>query len=375
MSLQDFLIPVDTYALSQDQGFLDGQIGCNISLLEGADMEDLELVDIVFIGVPEERGAGLKDQPYHGPDKIREHLYSSYYWHPEVRLGDLGNVRQGATLNDTYAALRHVVKELIEARKTVVILGGSHDLTLAQYQVYREKKQLIEATCIDALIDLNTDSPLKKDSFLLGMLTEEPNFVRHYNHVGFQSYYVHPRMLETLDKLHFDCYRVGRVREQLEEMEPVLRHSDMVSIDICAMASGVAPAAALSPNGFNGEDMCVLTRYAGLSSRLSTLGIYGYRPSLDKDDLTARQIAQMIWYFIDGKAKSMQEAPLDQRDHYNEYHTVFGEVESTFLQSKRTGRWWMQLPDRRFIACSYADYVTASNNDIPERWFRAQERG
>jgi hypothetical protein len=83
----------------------------------------------------------------------------------------------------------------------------------------------------------------------------------------------------------------------------------------------------------------------------------------------------MLWYFVDGRAKSLQEAPLDDRDHYNEFHTVFGEIESTFLQSKRTGRWWMQLPDHSYIACSYTDYVKASHNDIPERWFRAQERG
>lgn len=375
MSLHDFVEPVNTYALSQDQGFLDGQIGCNISVWDGAAAPDMDGVDIVLVGVGEERGAGIKDSGTAAPDKIREHFYAAYYWHPEVRLGDVGNIRKGATLKDTYAALRHVVGELADAGKTVVILGGSHDQTLGQYQVYRERKQLIEATCVDALIDIHTDSPLKKDSFLLGMLTEEPNFIRHYNHIGFQSYYVHPRMLETLDKLHFDCYRVGRVREQMEEMEPVIRHSDMVSIDITAMAGSFAPAATLSPNGFNGEDMCLLTRYAGLSSHLTTLGIYGYRPALDRDDLTARQIAQMLWYFVDGRHKRMEEAPLDQRDHYNEFHTVFGELESTFLQSKRTGRWWMQMPDRRFIACSYADYVKASHNGIPERWYRAQERG
>ena len=35
----------------------------------------------------------------------------------------------------------------------------------------------------------------------------------------------------------------------------------------------------------------------------------------------------------------------------------------------------MQLPDNKFIACSYQDYLLASSNEIPERWLRAQERG
>jgi arginase family enzyme len=373
MSLQDFLHPVSTYTLSHDRGFLDGQIGCNITVWDGPD-PDLDEADVVLVGVGEERGAGRRESDASAPDKIREYFYASYYWHPEVRLADAGNVRRGATLADTYAALRQVLMDLTGAGKTVIILGGSHDLTLAQYQSYRERKKVIEATGVDALIDLNTDSPLRQDQFLLSMLTEDPNFIRHYNHIGFQSYFVHPRMLETLDKLHFDCFRVGSVREQMEEMEPVLRYSDMVSIDICAMANGASPASRVSPNGFNGEEMCQLTRYAGLSSRLSTLGIYGYKPSLDKDDLTARQIAQMLWYFLDGRQKSMQEAPLEERDNFNVFHTVFGDMESTFLQSKRTGRWWMQLPDLSFIACSHSDYVKASHNHIPERWFRAQER-
>jgi formiminoglutamase len=32
------------------------------------------------------------------------------------------------------------------------------------------------------------------------------------------------------------------------------------------------------------------------------------------------------------------------------------------------------MPDKNFIACSFADYYAASNNDLPERWLRTQER-
>jgi hypothetical protein len=49
-------------------------------------------------------------------------------------------------------------------------------------------------------------------------------------------------------------------------------------------------------------------------------------------------------------------------------------VDTLFLQSRNTGRWWMQLPDKSFIPCSYSDYLAASNNDLPERWLRVQER-
>ena len=72
-------------------------------------------------------------------------------------------------------------------------------------------------------------------------------------------------MLETMDKLRFDCYRVGSVKENIDEMEPVIRNSNLFSFDISAIAHAYAPANTVSPNGFNGEEACVLMRYAGMS--------------------------------------------------------------------------------------------------------------
>jgi formiminoglutamase len=297
-----------------------------------------------------------------------------YYWHKDVRIADIGNIKNGSLYTDSYAALRTVVQEILDAGKTVIILGGSHDLTLSQYQAYADNKKIIEAACVDALIDLNLDSPFKHENFLMEMLTGEPNFIRHYNHIAFQSFYVHPRMLETMDKLRFDCYRVGSVKENIDEMEPVIRNSNLVSFDISAIANAYAPSNKITPNGLSGEEACLLMRYAGLSPNVDSIGIYGYNAEQDKDELTAKQIAHMLWYVLDGRSRGRREAELDEKDSFTEYHTAFAEVETTFLQSKKTGRWWMQLPDKRFIACSYKDYLLASSNEIPERWLRAQER-
>ena len=206
------------------------------------------------------------------------------------------------------------------------------------------------------------------------MLTEEPNYTHNYNHIGFQSYLVHPHILETMDKLRFDCYRVGQVKENIEEMEPVIRNCHLFSFDISALAYAFAPASTISPNGFDGEQACVLMRYAGMSSNTNTIGVYGYAPDKDREDLTSKQISHMLWYAIEGRSRARQEASLEDKESFNEYYTTFAEVNTVFLQSKRTGRWWMQLPDKTFIACSYKDYLLASSNEYPERWLRAQER-
>ena len=107
---------------------------------------------------------------------------------------------------------------------------------------------------------------------------------------------------------------------------------------------------------------------------MRSIGFYGYQPSQDESELTAKQISQMIWYFVDGRHRMKMESSLEDRHNFNEFHVVFSEADTLFLQSKRTNRWWMQMPDKTFIACSHRDYLKASHNEIPERWLRVQER-
>ena len=370
--LHEFLSPLNVAALNKNRPYNGSQMGSVIKIYE-EEFPNLENVDIVIAGINEFRGAGFESKE-NAADAVRKKFYQFHYWHKDISIADIGNIKTGASLQDSYSAIAIVLKELLQINKIVILLGGSHDNTLGQYYSYKSLSKIIDATVIDAHIDLQSESSLPGENFLMEMLTSEPNMVRHYNHIGFQSYFVNPRMLETIDKLRFDCFRVGTAKEQLAEMEPVIRNSDLISFDIAAIKHSDAPASVCSPNGFSGEEACTLSRYAGMSDSISSLGIYGFDASRDVDGLTALQIAQMIWYFIDGKSKSRQEASLGNRNYFNEYHTVFAEIDTVFVQSKKTGRWWMQLPNKKMIACSYKDYLFASNNEIPERWLRAQER-
>lgn len=372
-TLSSLLLPIDKLRISNDMDYRDGQIGKTILVHEAEGLPDIEPADIVLIGCTEQRGAGLLHEST-AADAIRSEFYNLYYWHHDIQIADLGNIRTGKTTADTYAALKMVLHELSEAGKLVIVLGGSHDLTLAQYKAFADDKQLIDAVGVDAVVDIHIESPLRSEKFLLEMLTAEPNYMNHYSHLAFQSFFVHPRMLETMDKLRFDCFRVGHVREHIEEIEPVIRGSHILSFDISAIANAYAPANTFTPNGLTGEDACIIMQYAGMSTHMRTIGIYGFRPELDRENLTARQISQMLWYLIDGRSRGLREAHINDRELFNEFHTTFSDVDTVFLQSKKTGRWWMQLPDQKFIACSYRDYQIAAANEYPERWLRVQER-
>jgi arginase family enzyme len=371
-NLADFLEGINIHEISGDTLYKDGQIGKLIKIHED-ELPDIEEASIVIVGCGDQRGAALL-HPSGAANAVRSEFYSLFYWHHDIRLADIGNVRIGKSVADTHAALKMVVHELINMNKLVVVIGGSHDLTMAQYHAFADDKRSIDVATVDAVIDINIDSPFRSDNFMMELMTVEPNFMNHYNHIGFQSYFVHPRMLEAMDKLRFDCYRVGKVREYIEEMEPVVRNCSLMSFDISAIAHAFAPANAMTPNGLTGEEACALMQFAGMSTKMQTVGIYSYRPEKDVENLTAKQISQMLWYLMDGRSRGNREALIDERDSFNEFHLSFAEVQTTFIQSKKTGRWWMQLPDRQFIACSYKDYLQASCNEIPERWLRAQER-
>jgi len=371
-SIVDFLDPVDLPQILEDGDLKEGQFGKSIDMFQDA-FPDLTHADIIIASCDELRGDGQLGSASAETDAVRKELYSLYYWHKQIKLADIGKIKIGMHVSDTYAAIKTVAKEIIQQNKIFLLIGGSHDLSLAVYEAYKEMNKIIEVTGIDAYIDLSLDNPVRSKNFLMELLTGDPNFIRHYNHMGFQSYYIHPHMLETMDKLRFDCYRLGKVKESIEEMEPSFRSSDMAMFDVAALGAATFWDGS-SPNGFNGEEACTLMRYAGMSDRLKALGIYGYDKKRDPQLNLAKQISQMIWYYIDGVQYGRTEANLNEQEMFIECHLEFAAIETTFLKSRKTGRWWMKMPDGKYVPCTESDFNAAGNNELPERWLRLQER-
>ncbi|HEX2534634.1 MAG TPA: arginase, partial [Chitinophagaceae bacterium] len=106
LNIAEFLEPLNLGALSGDAGYREGQIGRAIAAYE-EEFPDLEEADIVLLGCGEQRGAM---QLHHSvaADAVRSAFYNLYYWHHDIRLADVGNIKIGKSLGDTYAALRIV---------------------------------------------------------------------------------------------------------------------------------------------------------------------------------------------------------------------------------------------------------------------------
>ncbi|MCX6336103.1 MAG: arginase, partial [Bacteroidetes bacterium] len=103
MSVQtiiDFLDPVNIAFLSNDEGFKETQLGKHISVYDEF-FPDISHADIVLVGCGEMRGAGIELTSTTAPDAIRAEYYKLFHWHTEVNVADIGNVKSGATLEDT----------------------------------------------------------------------------------------------------------------------------------------------------------------------------------------------------------------------------------------------------------------------------------
>jgi len=382
---ESYLSAVNLDELLKEDPLGDHQILSFVAAYED-EFPDLEAIDLAIIGVPEDRGSISNKGSAKGPDKIRQFFYQLDAGDFELRLADLGNIIPGHTKNDTYAALGEIISELLNLKIIPIIIGGSHDLTLGQYLGYAKNNQIINMAILDEKIDVyKQNEVLDAHSFLYKIFTETPNFLFNYSHIGYQSHFVSPGDIATLEKLYFEFYRLGKIRENFEETEPIIRDADLVSFDISAARFSDAPAYhGQSPNGFFGEEMCRIARYAGISDKVSSIGFYELNPDYDIRDTSSKLCAQMIWYFIEGFYGRKHEYPMIHEDDFIKY-TVSMESHDepiVFWKSKKSGRWWISIPigdqealeHHQLIPCSYADYQMACREEIPERWLRAIEK-
>jgi arginase family enzyme len=392
MSLSVFFSPIVTQKLFPEEGFFRSQLGNVFRFYDNQfptwDKDDKPRLAI--IGVEDDRAAVNNQGCAKSPDAIRKHLYQLYQGDYAINAVDLGNIKEGATIKDTYAALRAVVEELLTDDIVPIIIGGGQDLTYAQYLGYQNLGQKVEVAVIDGRFDLNQESgeqvELDSRSYLNHIILHEPDYLFNLNNIAYQTYLVSKESLNMYDKLFFNATRLGAIAGRMDQSEPLVRAADMVSFDIGAIrASEASGNANAMPNGLFGDEACQIARYAGMSDKCSSIGFYEFNPSYDPMQQTAMLVSQMIWCFIDGFYNRKQDTPLLPKSSYIIYRTTLEneEHELVFVKSKKSDRWWMQVPyfgsrsvNERYhlVPCRYEDYQMAVTGEMPDLWWRTHQK-
>lgn len=376
----DFLCPLDHEILKFIEGLSSQQLGSKVVFHTKEQFPDLNKIKIAIIGVLENRGDSNQTE---NVDllPIRKEFYGLFPGNWGASIADLGDILAGNSAEDTYFALRNVVSSLIKKKIIPIILGGTQDLTYPLYRAYDGLEQMVNLVSIDNKFDFGKESDaVSAASYLTKIIIDEPNNLFNFSNVGYQTYYNSQEEIDLIDKLFFEAYRLGDISNNITTSEPVFRDADMVSLDLTSVKSSDSGSFLdFSPNGFNGKEICALSRYSGISDKVSLFGIFNHNNTRQESVL----VAQIIWYFIEGFHYRSNEYPFGSKENYIKYIIPL-EEELVFYKSNKTDRWWIEIPfisssnnklrKSTLLPCSYEEYLGACNQEIPERWWKAQRK-
>ncbi|MBN1132540.1 MAG: formimidoylglutamase [Bacteroidales bacterium] len=347
-------------------------------------IRDLNKHHAVIIGVPQDEKAFLKGSK-EAPDEIRSKLYQLKKINDNIRIYDLGNLKTSGSINDTYFALRDLILEFMERNMVSIILGGSQDLSKGIFLAFEKDPSLKSILTIDSRLDFSKGKEVPDSrNYLNHIISEKMRKIFNYANIGHQSYFVTGWQVEKLENSYLESIRLGDARSKLDNTEPLIRDSSFLSIDMGCVRQSDAPGVSIpSPNGFTGEELCRMSRYAGLSEKVKVMGLFEMTPPADINRQTAHLAAQCIWYFLEGMTHRIRENPVDTPEHTRKFIVKLNAAghDIIFHKSLLSERWWMEVPVINpatgynfFVSCSYEDYTQACNQEIPDRWWRYLHR-
>ena len=377
----DFLSPLDSEIIDYINGLSSQQLGSKVVLHTSEAFPEVSKVTIGIIGVLENRGNSNGNQEI-DLLAIRKELYRLYPGNWDASIADFGNILAGNSIEDTYFALKKVASSLIKNNIIPVVIGGSQDLTYSLYRAYDDLEQMVNLVAVDSQFDFGKESDVvSASSYLTKIVIEEPNNLFNYCNIGYQTYYNSQEEIDLVEKLFFDAYRLGEVSNTIAIAEPVFRDADLVSFDMNSVkSSDSGNFTPFVPNGFNGKEICALSRYAGISDKVTSFGIFNHNDTEQESVL----IAQIIWYFIEGYHYRSNEYPFGSRENYSKYIVPSEDEELIFYKSDKTDRWWIEIPfiingnnklkRNTLLPCSHEEYLAACDQELPERWWKAQRK-
>ncbi len=378
MNISAFLNPIKEEVIENSHLTHKKQIGNTITIFKNEeDFPDLEGCQVALLGVEEERYAVDNEGCKAAPDAIRHALYPLFNHWPDLKIVDLGNVKSGLRVEDTYYALGEVFLTLLKYHIVPIIIGGSQDLTYPIYKVYENTGKLVNITAIDPRFDIGEEGEsLNSESYLSHIILHQPNYLFNYTNIGYQTYYIDNENISLMKQLLFDIYRLGTIKNRPELTEPLLRNADIITIDAAAFCASDVPGIKHgSPNGLSGEDGCKMTRYAGMNQKLTSIGFFNYNPQYDINYQGANNLAEMVWYFLEGFSLRQNDYPTtENRDDFTRYIVHLENYDDLiFLCHKTSGKWWMEIAEH-FIPCAKNDYDMAMRNELPDRWWQFYQK-
>jgi hypothetical protein len=296
----------------------------------------------------------------------------------------LGTIIPGEELKDTYFAISSVVHELIKNDVIPILIGGSQDLVLAAYDAYAKLEQLVNICSIDHSLDIGgPEVAISHNAYLTSLLLKRPCYLFNHANIGLQIPYAQPKELKLVESLYFDVCRLGEFNDDFKRAEPHLRNADVINLDFNSIKASDVFSHKANPNGFQAQQICQISRYAGISDKVNFFGVFNY---IDFNEMSDKLLSEILWYFIDGYQSRWGDFPVSSKAGYFKFNVELenGNHSIVFYKSHKSDRWWMEVPyppqkgskyeRHHLVPCDKEDYDRAMQNEMPDLWWKTYQK-
>lgn len=384
----EFLKPVSEAFKSRFKNSSASLVFHRVHFYNSDDDIDLNQYDIAIMSLDEDRNSVKSTCNSVDFDEVRSNFYKLNAGSWGEKILDLGHVSKGDTVDDTYFLIKSLTADLLKSKTIPLIFGGSQDVVFPIYRAFDGIQYMINIASIDAKFDLGSAQEVfSNHSFVGKLIVDEPYNLFNYANLGYLTFYNAQEEIDLMDKLYFEAIRYGEMTNNISVIEPILRDSDLVSIDLSSVSSAqLADPSHNMPNGLNGIEICTSARYAGISDRSRCFHI-GEIQSISQSENLYQLIAQLMWYFIEGYHLRQNETISVKNQNIISYKVPIdfqNDEYLVFLHSRLSNKWWIKAPESysnnnsvnySLISCNEKDYIDTCNKIIPRRWYKAKLKG
>ena len=286
----------------------------------GREEKDYPASDIVILGCQQDEGVRRNNGRVgaaEAPDAIREQFYGLTTFNLKKKVFDLGNVRIGASLEDTHDTMTAVVKQVIQDGKRMIVLGGGNDISYADGRAMAEVfgPEWWIGVNIDSHLDVRIAEQRNSGTPYRQLLEEKLLLPTYFYEVGFQTHFCSPVYYEYISSLGVHRISLELLRSRAEadiELKEMIRekfigHSASLNtffgFDMDAVRSADAPGtSAPSPLGLRNGEFIQLVKYAASLANTKIIEFTEVNTRFDIDNRTTKLVAIGMHRFCTGVA-------------------------------------------------------------------------
>lgn len=325
--LSSLLIPVSDKEIGVENKLFFNQYFTSLD-----NFPDLSVANVALIG----NGSDISKNVRKSIENFKNHFKN-------IQIVDLGDV-----LNDE-DHLGNILTELNKHNIIPILIG--FDASLA-YKYASENNKAVHFVCNN-----------------LPYIDADDNQIKNY--IGYQRHIVSLEEMNEVDQISFNSLSLGKLRGSINNIEPNLRDTETLYLNLNVVRSSDAPnAIGALPAGLTTEELCQIMKFAGTSNKINAVFL-DVKLSNQESKIESNVLALALWYLVEGINMKMNDHPSQSNDFSGYIINGSTSQDIEFIRHNISQKWWIMLTDDQgqkfYLPCSNDEYTQTIADEIPDR--------